>query len=167
MVDFSNLTRLDVTDETTVEYVFSLVPGQPSVWLAPATDQNKLYLNERLKIATQRAEKLAAEAKGRGGRSRKKAKVQITADDFEEDREVDRVLLARTCCKRWGVAPKDVKGDQPEFNEENCYAFLKALPDYMLDPFRNFAGNVYNFMPSLGDDFLPITDEEKEALGNS
>lgn len=166
MIDFSNLKALDVNDQTEVEYTFTLIPGEPSVWLAPATDDNIAYLDQRLKLSAERAEKLAAETKARGGKSRAKAKITISSDDFEEDRESDRVLLAKCCCRRWGTAPRDVNGDSPKFSEENCLAFLRALPNYMIDGLRSFSANTYNFIPRVGDDFKPLTEEAKDALGN-
>lgn len=167
MADFSNLKALDVNDETLAEFVFDMIPGEPSVWLAPATDDNRLFFAARLKLSAERAEKLAEESKRRGGKSRAKSKVQITPDDFDEDRETDRGLLSQTCIKKWGTPPRDVNGDSPEFSVDNCYAFLAALPNYMLDRLRGFASQTYNFIPKVGDDFKPLTDEAKDALGNS
>jgi hypothetical protein len=167
MTDFSHLGVLDVTSDTLVEYTFAMIPGEPSIWIAPATDDNALYLNERLRIAAERASKAVEEQKRRGGKTKGPVRVEVTAEDFEADRDVDRELLARCCCKRWGTAPRDVDGNFPEFDAETCLDFLRALPNWMLDPFRAFAGNTFNFIPKVGPDFQLITDETKDALGNS
>lgn len=167
MTDFSNLAALVVDENTTVEYVFEMIPGKPSIMLSPMTGDNVPLFNEQLKQSAEKAERLAAEAKARGGKGRKAGKIVITAANFDEDRQTDIVMLANFCCKAWGIAPQDATGARPEFNKENCLSFLQALPTYMVDPFRNFAQNVYNFIPAVGDDFKLLTDDAKDALGNS
>jgi hypothetical protein len=159
MTDFSNLKALDVDGETLREYVFPYIPGEPSVFVAPATDVNKAFLNERLRLSIERS--AAAEKQPRGKGSAPPTPDSM-AKELDEAREVDRVLLARTCAKRWGVAPTDAAGKQPEFSEANCLAFFKALPDWMFDPLRNFCGNIYNFVTLPG-----TTEEQAGALGES
>jgi len=158
MADFSNLKSLDVSDETLAEYTFDMIPGDPSIWLAPATDANKCYLDERLRLALEKAEKAPRAPRGK----RMKLTPEQMAKDMEDDRESARVLLARCCAKKWGTPPKDASGDEPEFSEQNCYDFLKAMPDYMFDPFNNWAQNIYNFVER------PELDEAgADALGNA
>lgn len=158
MVDFSNIAALDVDEKTEAEYTFDLVPGLPSIFFSPAHDSNPRFLDERLRLSVERAEKLVRAPRG-------KRPAKQTPDDLkrqlEEDREQDRVLLARTCALRWGTPPKDVNGAEPEFSPDNCYAFLKALPNYMLDPLRNWAANIYNFVNDPA-----VSEEEAGQLGN-
>ncbi len=155
MADFSNLKPLHISEETLAEYTFDDIPGEPSIWLAPATDANPNYQSERLRVSIERAE--AAEKLPRN----RKRKVALTVDDIEADRELDRELLARCCAKKWGTAPQDAKGATPEFSEANCYDFFKALPNYMFDPLRNFVANPFNFVTRTG-----ITEEQARDLGN-
>lgn len=166
MVDFSHLKKLDVSEASEAEYVFEdIVIGRtpegvdicPSIWFRPMTDANPLYLNERVRIAVERAEQANKETKGQ------RRKRLLSSDQLEEDRELDRVLMARTCAIRWGTPPKDVDGNEPEFSEANCYDFLKALPSYMIDPCRGFVANVYNFV----DRNALIGPDGGETLGNS
>lgn len=159
MADFSNLKVLDVTNESTAEYGFPDIPGEPSIILAPAHDSNEAFLNERLRLSIERADRLSAEPRGRKAA---KATPEDLKRQLEEDREMDRVLISRVCARNWGTAPKDVKGDQPEFSEANCYDFLAALPIYMFDPLRNFAANIYNFVKRP-----PITSGEAGEMGNA
>lgn len=156
MPDFSHLRKLDVTEESEAEYVFDEIPGEPSIWFRPMTDANPKFLNERVRVAVERAEKDQKTSK-----AKRKEKI-LSSDRLEEDREIDRILLAKTCAIRWGTPPKDVNGDTPEFSEENCLAFLRALPNYMLDPCRGFVSNVYNFV-----DRGALTADQAETLGNS
>ena len=155
MADFSNLKPLHISEETLAEYTFDDIPGEPSIWLAPATDANPHYQGERLRVSIERAE--AAEKAPRN----RKRKVALTVDDIEADRELDRELLARCCAKKWGTPPKDVNGKEPEFSEANCYDFFKALPNYMFDPLRNFVANPFNFVDRTG-----ITESQARDLGN-
>lgn len=156
MADFSNLKPLHISAETLAEYTFDDIPGEPSIWLAPATDANPHYQSERLRVSIERAE--AAEKAPRN----RKRKVVLTNEDIEADRELDRELLARCCAKKWGTPPVDVHGKTPEFSEANCYDFFKALPNYMFDPLRNFAANPFNFVPRTG-----ISDDQARDLGNA
>jgi hypothetical protein len=145
--DFSHLQKLDVTEDSEAEYVFEDIPGEPSIWFKPMTDANAAFLNERVKVAVKRAEQ---EQKAPKAQRRKKI---LSSERLEEDRDIDRELMAKTCATRWGTPPKDVDGNAPEFSAENCLAFLRALPSYMFDPCRAFVGNVYNFIDreALGD----------------
>lgn len=164
MVDFSNLKQLDVNEASEAEYVFEDIPGEPSIWFRPMTDANSAYLNERVRLAVERAEANSKETRG----SRRKR--MLSAEQLEDDRELDRILMARTCAIRWGTAPKDVKGKEPEFSEANCYDFLKALPSYMIDPCRGFVANVYNFIDRSALAGAKDTEGEAdggETLGNS
>lgn len=147
-----------ITAETTKEYTFDLIPGRPSVILAPAHDSNPDFMEERLRRQIKMAEEIANAP--RGTRSTQQTPEDLKRE-IEEDREADRVLISKTCARAWGRAPKAVDGSEPEFSEANCYAFFKALPDYMFDPLRGFAANLYNFVPRP-----PVTDEEACALGN-
>lgn len=164
MADFSHLKKLDVTGASEAEYVFDdIVMGQddkgvdicPSIWFAPMTDANPEYLNERVRVAVERADQTKKES-----RAQRKARM-LSSEQLEEDRDLDRILMARICAKRWGTAPKAADGSFPEFSEENCLAFLRALPNYMLDPCRSFVSNVYNFV-----DRTALTEEDGEKLGN-
>lgn len=159
MADFSNLKLLDVTNDTTAEYVFPDVPGEPSIILAPAHDSNETFRNERLRRQIERAERFT---KGPRGRGAGKSTPESLARQLEDDREVDRQLIARACARGWGKAPRDVNGDEPEFTPDNCYDFLKALPNYMFDPLRNYAVNIYNFVERPG-----VSDDEADELGNA
>lgn len=164
MVDFSNLKKLDVNEASEAEYIFEDIPGEPSIWSRPMTDANPVFLNERVRLAVERAEASSKETRGA------RRKRMLSAEQLEEDRELDRILIARTCALRWGTAPKDVDGNEPEFSEQNCYDFLKALPSYMVDPYRGFLANVYNFIDRsalAGADETEGDDDGGETLGNS
>lgn len=159
MADFSHLAKLDVTATSEAEYTFDDIPGEPSIWFRPMTDANPAYLNERVRLAVERAEKTQKETK-----AQRKKRV-MSAEQIEEDREQDRILMARTCAIRWGTPPRDVDGNCPEFSEETCLDFLRALPDYMLDPCRGFASNVYNFVDQAAR--AALMADQGEELGNS
>lgn len=148
MSDYTHLRKLDVTGESEAEYVFGdIIVGRnqdgtvvnPSIFFRPMVDANKAYLNERIRLASERANDTKAGSK-------KKDKVQQLADRLDEDRETDRVLIARTCALRWGTAPLDTKGKAHEFTPDECLSFLQALPNYMFEPLRAWVQNPYNFI---------------------
>jgi hypothetical protein len=167
VADYSHLKKLDVTDASEAEYVFSDVAVgrnedgsviNPTIFFRPMIDSNRHYLNERIRLSTERAEQTAA--------ADKKDKVQQLADRLNADRDADRVLISRTCALRWGVAPKDIDGKEHEFSPDECLAFRTALPNYMFDPLRSWVQNPYNFVdPEAYRTGGGIVDPE--TLGNS
>lgn len=140
MPDFSHLRKLEVTEQSEAEYVFDDIWGEPSIWFHPMTDSNPQYLNERVRLAVERAEAAEKETK-----KQRRAKV-LSSDRLEDDRELDRILMAKTCAVRWGTPPRDVDGNEVEFSEQNVLDFLRAIPNYMLDPVRGWVANPYNFV---------------------
>src|SRR3546814_10326567 len=91
-----------------------MIPGEPSNWCAPATDENKKYQNERLRVQIADAE---ATAKGKAKSSKLDAADMIR--QTEKSISTDKILIARACAKKWGVAPTATDGTQPEFSEAN------------------------------------------------
>lgn len=147
MADYSHLRKLDVTEASEAEYAFrDIVVGRnedgsainPTIWFRPMTEANKLFLHERIKLSTERAEAIA--------KNKKKDKVQQLADRMDEDRETDRQLIAHTCALRWGTPPLDAEGKANDFSPAECLAFLQALPTYMFEPLRAWVQNPYNFV---------------------
>lgn len=159
MADFSHLRKLEVDQNSEAEFVFEDIQGEPSIWFAPMTDANTKYLNERVRLSTERAE---AQMKETRAQRRKRI---LSAEQLEEDRDLDRVIMASTCALRWGTPPKDAKGKDVEFSEENCLDFFRAIPSYMMDPCRGFVSNVYNFVDPGA--LHPVTEAAGDALGNS
>lgn len=170
MGDYSHLQKLEVTQETEAEYKFTdIVVGynpdgsgiHPSIWFRPMLESNALYLNERIKLSTERADRMAASNKDKG-----KDKVQQLVDRIEEDREQDRILIARACGIRWGTAPLDKDGKAHDFTPDECLSFLRAVPSYAFEPLRSWLSNPYNFIDQeafrTGGGVV-----NAEALGNS
>lgn len=158
MADYSHLQQLEVTEETEREYVFDDIPGEPSIWFRHMGATNTAFLNERVRISAERAEKMVQQTKAQ------RKKQTISAAQLEEDRDIDRELMAKTCAIRWGTAPRDASGKTHEFSTEECYAFLKALPHYMFEPCRNWVQNVYNFVDR--SKLAGGANDGGEALGN-
>jgi hypothetical protein len=147
-----DFTAQQVTEETTKEYFFDMIPGRPSVILSPAHDSNPDFLDARLRRSIAQSEQLVQAPRGKGD---DKLTPEGLKKQIEDDREVDRDLIARTCARAWGTPPVAVDGTTPPFSADNCYAFFKALPAWIFDPFRNFAGNLYNFVEQ------PAVDADK------
>jgi hypothetical protein len=150
MVDFSNLRALDVTAETIREYTFERIVGAPSIRCAPAVDSNKPFLNARLRVSIEN---------DKAALNKPTATPETLAADMDLSREQDKQLIAMHCARAWGTAPKAADGTEPEFSAENCLAFLRALPDWLFDPFRRWAANVNNFVPQQ------VTQRQADDLG--
>lgn len=146
MVDFSNIKQAAVAADTTREYTFDSIVGEPSVMLKPAHDENPEFLDERLRLATERATKMAEEPKRKSGTGGV-ITPELIKKNMEEDRDYDRRILSSVCITGWGESPPvDAKGKPVPFSKENALSFLEALPNYILDPFRSYASNVFNFV---------------------
>ena len=136
MVDFSHLDKLKVTPDRTAEYTLYQIEagadGHPVLILAPATDANKPFQNAALKKSTTKNFR-----RMRGG--------SLTPEMLEEDREDDRKLYPRHVVKGWRNVT-DAKGKDVSFTSDNVLAFLRALPNWVFDDVRMFAGNPSNFL---------------------
>lgn len=159
MPDFSHLKNLAVTEESTSEYTFSLIEGDPSIILAPAHDVNAAFRRRRIEMSLELADKFT-----KPGKRTKPEKLTVdkVIKDDDEERENNRILIAHTCAKGWGTAPLDAKGKPVEFSAENCLEFLQAIPQDMFDSLARFASNLFNFYPER-----PLDDGDGEPLGNS
>lgn len=157
MVDFSHLKTLDVTAQSEAEYIFDDIPGEPSIWFRPMVEANTDFMNERVRLAVEKAEKAEKETR------KKRREKALSTDRLEDDRETDRVLMARTCAIRWGTPFADAEGKTHELNEEHAYAFFSAMPSYIFDSCRGWVANVYNFVDK--EAVLKMTADQAEALG--
>ena len=143
MADFSQLAKLDVVATKQVEFVLDVVPGSPKLFCANATDANKRFLDLKLKLATKS-----------NAKKRQLAAGKITSSFMSDDRDEDRVAFAQTVIVGWdGV--KNAKGEPVAFTQEECLAFLNALPDWLFDEIRNFCKNPVNFV-DLPDDLAGV-----------
>lgn len=149
--DFGHLEAYDPTGNT-AEYPLPLRPrlvdldGQlipPALVMRVAGQSNKAYWNAITKALP------------------KGARQQRVADQVERNRRQDRELLPKHVIVGWqGVY--DANGEEVPFTEANCTAFVKRLPDWIMDEVRNFAATPTNFLP----DDEPTPAEVDEQAGN-
>lgn len=139
--DFSHLKKYQITDETTAEYTFGRIEGDPSIILRPAHEVNEAWLLARTEANIALSKSLSQTPKPGG----------LIAEDLkkqaDQERETDKRLIAFHCAVSWGTPPVDSKGKPVEFSPENALAFFDAIGIAMVDPLRNFVGNLYNFYP--------------------
>ena len=157
--DFGYISQMKVTPETTGEFTFSDIPGEPSLVCAPAIKINRAWdaavAQEALKeVKAQRAAKP----------TRKLSDIKPpTFDEEEEARDKERVLIARHCVKDWGTPPLHGKtGKAVPFSEGAVLALLRALhlPDYQ--QFTRWLQNEWNFVGEAG-----IPPGAAEAMGEA
>lgn len=138
--DFSHLKKYEITAETTAEYTFGRIVGDPSIMFRPAHEVNEAWLLARTSANIELAKQI----------NNVKAGALVPEDmkrQSDQERETDRKLIAFHCAVSWGTPPLDAKGKEVEFSAENVYAFFNAIGIAMFDPVRNFVGNLYNFYP--------------------
>lgn len=131
MADFSQLSRLDIGVAETVDYTLYQIEGEPTLQLAPATEANKPYFNAVLRRSRKNVRALNAGS--------------ITTGMIASNREEDRLLYVAHIVKGWNDVT-DAKGKEVPFSADNARDFLNALPNWIFDDLRTFAGNPANFL---------------------
>jgi hypothetical protein len=144
MVDFSHLKALEITRETTRQYIFDELEGEPGFVVSPATDDNEDFFQARVEFSLSQEDDSPDQPRKQTG----KPTPEEIRKEIDQARETDRKLITKACIRDWAKAPKDKDGNDVPFTPENAYEFLCALPNYMVDPFRRFCVNVRNFTPS-------------------
>lgn len=134
-MDFSHLQTLDIRNKV-APFAIHQIAGAPILNMRSATEVNKPYFNAVLKRSRSNVRALKAGA--------------ISQAMIAENREQDRELFPKHVITGWaGVV--DSQGASVPFNVENCAAFLRALPDWIFDEIRNFAGDSVNFAGEMPD----------------
>jgi len=140
MADFSYLKSLDVGGTQTTVYDMSQISINgltPKLTVAPATDANKPYFNEVLRLANK-----ASKSMKRG---------RVSASMISENRNDDRSLFPKYILKGW----TDVQGSDGvdvQFSVAEAKEFIEALPDWLFDDLRSFCGDPANFVNSVDID---------------
>jgi hypothetical protein len=134
-MDFSHLKSLDVRDKT-APYTIHQIAGAPVLTVRPATEANKPYFNAVLKRSRNNVRALKAGA--------------LSQAMIAENREQDRELFPRFVVIGWADVV-DSQGAVVPFTAANCADFLRALPDWIFDDLRNFAGDSVNFAGEMPD----------------
>lgn len=126
MVDFSHLQKEEAKTDTAIEFVIHDLAGKPTLDVLPALPEyNKAFRKEVMRIAENK-------------RALRKA-------SKSDDKELDFEIYAKTVVKGWsGVV--DSKGKAVEFNEENCRAYLKAVPKFVFSDLRQFCLDITNWV---------------------
>ena len=125
MSDFGHLAS---KNKDTADYTFYNVLGEPTLTVRFAGESNKPYFNEVLR----RQEHY----------HRRKAKINV--DILKDNRERDRGLYPKHVVLGWKNV-KDKVGAVVTFNQEDCEAFLRAIPDDEFDGLREFCRDASNF----------------------
>ena len=130
MTDFSQIQKQVGEPGGTVRYTFFEIDGAPWVDIVSATEYNKAYFNDLLKL--QRRNRRAI----RTG--------NVSVDTIKQNRHEDLSLYAKHIIKGWGNV-QDSDGKTVVFSKEVCADFLKALPSWIFDDLRNFAADPLSF----------------------
>lgn len=138
--NFSHLKGLCVRPDATAEFTFDGIEGEPTLTVKPATEANRAFLDAVLL----QSKKIARHLRGKG----KKMSPEVLAASRDQDRE----LYPLHVVTGWPVPPVDVEGAPVPFSPEACAAFLRAVPDDMVDRLRSFCVNVDNFRGEEGDE---------------
>jgi len=136
--DFGQLSKLEPGAQV-VEFSFFQIEGRPTLQVKHAGRTNRAYTAAVDKLNT-KASPMRRIAQGKLDRRT----VDAARDDARE-------LFAKYVVVGWtGVL--DTAGKPVDFSEDNCRAFLAALPDYLFEELLRFATDPTNFIPDLPDD---------------
>ncbi|KFH18436.1 hypothetical protein ELZ19_06675 [Brucella abortus] len=135
MSNFSHLKSLDVQGTATAEMQLHALEGEPTLTLAPALESNKPFFNASLKASRKNMRAI------RNG--------NVTGGLLEETRDEDRRLYAQHIVRGWKGVRNSAGKDVP-FSRELCAEFLEALPNWLFDEIREFAGTPANFIGDGG-----------------
>lgn len=148
MSTFSHLKRLEVSGTTTAEMKLHALDGNPVLILAPALESNKPFFNDSLKASRKNMRAV------RNG--------NVSANMLEETRDEDRVLYARHIVTGWRNVT-DGAGKPVPFSREVCEEFLQALPNWLFDEVREFAGTPSNFIQGGQVDVEAVAKNSKSG----
>lgn len=141
--DFGQLQKLQPT-ERVIEFPFFQIEGRPTLKVKHAGRTNRPYAAAVDKMNA-KASPLRRIAQGKMDRR--------TIDAARDD---SRELFAKHVVIGWeGVL--DTGGKTVDFSEDNCRAWLFALPDYLFEDLLRFCTDPSNFTPDAPD------EEEIEA----
>lgn len=150
--DFSHLSKLSAAGRT-ARWPMPLLdpdgvlPGIPTLVVRPAGPANKAYFERNLKA-------VQSSRVGLGGRG-------VSQRALDRMRESDYELYSRHVVTGWENVVNS-SGAPATFSQENCEAFLRALPPEMFDELRAFCVTSSNFAEGLS----ALTEEEEADLGN-
>lgn len=146
---FAHLEKYAVKGETLTWFTLHQVAGGPKLQIAPATEANKPFFNALLRRQRKNVRALQSNS--------------ITTELLDDSREEDRSLYAKFIVRDWRNVV-DSKGKTVPFSHDNALAFLQALPDWLFDDLRQYAGNPANFT----EDSTAVDPAEVDELaGNS
>ena len=131
MTNFGHLKNLEVTADRTADFSLHMIEGAPTLTMVAALDTNKGYFNASLKGSRKNIRSFRNGA--------------MSAEMLEDTRDQDRTLYASHVIKSWSGV-KDSTGKDVKFSIENCLQFLQALPNWLFDEIREFAGTPGNFI---------------------
>jgi hypothetical protein len=138
-MSFDYLNRLQPELSKTARYTLSMISTDngetnPVLIVRPATDVNKPYTNEQMKMARRNAAAMRA-----GG---------ATLAMLEANRDNDRELFAKYVVTDWEHIVED-DGKVLKFSVDACTDFLKSLPNWIFDDLRSFCGSSSNFVDAV------------------
>jgi len=136
-----NFSHLNVSQKVS-RHTFYQVPGEPYLDVTHAGEANKPYFNALLKRSRNNVRRMRA-----GG---------IDAAAMTQNRNEDREIYHKHIVKGWGCKDGpgfilDSEGNRIDYSQGNVATFLNALPNWVFDELRVFAGEESNFIDEMSD----------------
>lgn len=142
MADYSIYAKQAVTGETTKEYIFAYLVGEPSIVCAVAGKANPAFYAESIRRNLEDTAKAPRQAPDQTPETVMAEEQQVLATDKD--------LISKFCVRGWGKSPpKDATGKTPDFTPEEAADFLRAIPTEHFELFRGWVRNVFNFTPEV------------------
>jgi hypothetical protein len=133
-----------ITEKNTAEYFMPEMANSeddpaPVLILRSPSESNKEYNAAMISLTNQ--------ADGQ----RKRKKLKMDADFFDDVREKDRILYPLCVVVGWRNV-LNIHGVELEYSKQACEDLFEDLPNWAFDPLRAWAGDVENFIPKISKD---------------
>lgn len=149
MTKFANLAGTELTSESTADFTFYDLPGEPWVRVKIGGDLNRGYFGALL----------ATQSKAR----KRLLKGKIDADMLERNRLLDRKLYPiHLDGGAWGGWIDDETGKEVAYSPEGFKELCEQLPADLFDELRGFCNEPANFR----EEDEPDVDDIEETSGN-
>lgn len=147
---FSNLAGAQVTPDSTADFTFYDLPGEPWVRVKPTGDLNRAYFGEVLAANT------------KSGARKRLQRGKIDPEMLEQNRQLDRRLLPKHADGGAMGGWEDDQGNPVPYSPDAFRELCEQLPADLFDELRAFCNEPANFRAEEA----PSDEDIEETLGN-
>lgn len=145
---FEFLKKYEVTADLTAWYDMPELGEEARILVHPASEANPKFHNEVLR------------GTAKGGRLRKLAAGQVSAQELKKSRKEDRRLYPEHVIAGWEKVIDEPTGKEIPFSKDAAQQLCDQLPPELFDSLRVFASTAANFYPVGKEPADPAADPD-------